>query len=126
MAELQKSARLAAPIEIATLDPSVGWRIVGDRIERSNDGGKTWTLMHQDTSGIAAGSAPSNSVCWFVGRGGRVLLTVNAGATFADVSLTEPLDLASVAAIDARNAMVYSVVGRRFRTEDGGRTWRQF
>lgn len=126
MAELQKSARLAAPIEIATLDPSVGWRIVGDRIERSNDGGKTWTLMHQDPSGIAAGSAPSNSVCWLVGRGGRVLLTVNAGATFADVSLPEPLDLASVAGVDARSAMVYSVSGRRFRTDDGGRTWRQF
>ena len=127
MAELQKSARLAAPIEIATLDPSVGWRIVGDRIERSNDGGKTWALMRQNPGdGIAAGSAPSNSVCWFVGRAGRVLLTINAGATFADVSLPEPLDLASVAGIDARSAMVYSVVGRRFRTEDGGRTWRAF
>ena len=76
--------------------------------------------------GIVAGSAPSNAVCWFVGRGGRVLLTIDAGATFTDVSLAEPLDLASVAAIDARNATVYSVVGRRFRTDDGGRTWRPF
>ena len=127
MAELQKSSRLEAPIEIATLDPSVGWRIAGDRIERSNDGGKTWTLMRQSPGdSIAAGSAPSNSVCWFVGRGGRVLLTVNAGATFEDVGLSEPLDLASVAATDARSAMVYSVIGRRFRTEDGGRTWRAF
>ena len=75
---------------------------------------------------IVAGSAPSNSVCWFVGGAGRVLLTVNSGATFVDVSLAEPLDLASVAATDARNAMVFSVIGRRFRTDDGGRTWRPY
>ena len=129
-AGLQKSARSGfSPnsIEIPTLDPSLGWRIVGDRIERSDNGGKTWTLMLQDRGDrIVAGSAPTNSVCWFVGGAGRVLLTVNAGTTFVDVSLAEPLDLASVAATDARNAMVFSVVGRRFRTDDGGRTWRPF
>ena len=128
VAGLQKSMRATiAPIEIPTLDPALGWRIVGDRIERSGDGGKTWTLMLQDRGErIVAGSAPSNSVCWFVGGAGRVLLTVNAGATFVDVSLAEPLDLASVAATDARNAMLFSVIGRRFRTDDGGRTWRPF
>jgi hypothetical protein len=128
VAGLQKRMSAAiAPIEIPTLDPALGWRIVGDRIERSGDGGKTWTLMLQDRGErIVAGSAPSNSVCWFVGGAGRVLLTVNAGATFVDVSLAEPLDLASVAATDARNAMVFSVIGRRFRTDDGGRTWRPF
>jgi hypothetical protein len=128
VAGLQKRMSAAiAPIEIPTLDPALGWRIVGDRIERSGDGGKTWTVMRQDAGDrIVAGSAPSNSVCWLVGGAGRVLLTVNAGATFVDVSLAEPLDLASVAATDARNAMVFSVIGRRFRTDDGGRTWRPF
>jgi len=125
---LQKNARLAvATIEIATLDPSIGWRIVGDRIERSEDGGRTWRVTRQNPGdGLIAGSAPSNEVCWFVGRAGRVLRTINGGATFTDVSLAEPLDLSSVAAIDAANAMVYSADGRRFRTADGGRTWRLF
>jgi hypothetical protein len=128
VAGLQKSVRSeVAAIEIATLDPSVGWRIVGDRILRSDDGGKTWTVVRQDAGDrIVAGSAPSNSVCWFVGGAGRVLLTVNSGATFVDASLAEPLDLASVAATDARNAMIFSVLGRRFRTDDGGRTWRPY
>ena len=124
---LQKSARAAAIIEIATLDPSVGWRIAGDRIEHSVDGGKTWIVSRQNSSdGLTAGSAPSNEVCWFVGRAGRVLRTTNGGATFTDVSLAEPIDLSSVAALDAANAMVYSTEGRRFRTTDGGRTWRLF
>ena len=123
---LQKSIA-AAPIEIATPDPSLGWRIVGDRLERSEDGGKTWKLARQNPGdGIAAGSAPSSSACWFVGRAGRVLLTTDSGATFTDVSLAEPIDLASVTATDARTADIYSVAGRRFRTEDGGRTWRPF
>jgi hypothetical protein len=125
---LQKSARQAnAFIEIATLDPSLGWRIAGDRIERSGDGGRTWIGRRQNAGDrLAAGSAPSSSVAWFVGAAGLVLLTTDSGATFSDVSLAEPLDLASVAAIDARNASIYSVVGRRFRTDDGGRTWRPF
>ena len=127
-AALQKSARMAvAPIEIATLDPSLGWRIVGDQIQSSTDGGKVWAVLRQNSSdGIVAGSAPTNAVCWFVGRGGRVLLTTDAGATFAEVSLNVPLDLASVAATDARSAMIFSVIGRRFRTNDGGLTWREF
>ena len=124
---LQKSARAAAAIEIATLDPSLGWRIAGDRLERSTDGGKTWNVMRQNSGdGITAGSAPSNSVAWFVGRAGRVLVTTDGGATFTDVSLAEPLDLASVAATDGRSAMIFSVVGRRFRTDDGGRVWRPY
>ena len=124
---LQKSARAANAIEIATLDPSLGWRIVGDRIERSDDGGKTWRLTRQNAGdGIVAGSAPSNSVCWFVGRAGRVLLTIDSGATFRDVSLAEPLDLTGVAARDAANAMLFSANGRSFRTDDGGRTWRLY
>jgi Photosynthesis system II assembly factor YCF48 len=71
-------------------------------------------------------SAPSDSVCWFVGRAGLVLLTTDAGATFTRVDLAEPLDIASVSATDDRHATVSTVDGRRFRTEDGGRTWRPF
>ena len=55
-----------------------------------------------------------------------MLLTTDAGATFTRVDLAEPLDLASVTATDARTATVTTAGGRRFRTDDGGRTWRPF
>lgn len=128
IAALQKSARQAsAAIEVFTLDPSRRWRLAGDRIERSDDAGKTWALRHeQPNAGLSAGSSPSNAVAWFVGRAGLILLTVDAGTTFTDVSLAEPLDLASVSATDAQSAAVFTVSGRRFRTQDGGRTWRPF
>ena len=60
------------------------------------------------------------------GRAGLVVLTTDAGATFTRVDLAEPLDIASVSATDARNATVTTANGRRFRTDDGGRTWRPF
>ena len=47
-------------------------------------------------------------------------------ATFTRVDLAERLDIASVSATDARIAIIATVSGRRFRTEDGGRTWRPF
>ncbi|HEX6163039.1 MAG TPA: YCF48-related protein, partial [Vicinamibacterales bacterium] len=75
---------------------------------------------------ITAGSAPAVAVAWFVGGGGLVLVTTDAGATFSDVSLAEPLDIASVSAADARIAAIFTVSGRRFRTQDGGRTWQPF
>lgn len=75
---------------------------------------------------VTAQSAPSDSVCWFVGRAGLVLLTTDAGATFKRVDLSEPLDLSSVTATDARIAVVTAAGGRRFRTEDGGSSWRPF
>jgi hypothetical protein len=122
---LQKS--VVDGVDVLTTDRLRKWRIAGDRILRTEDEGKTWSVMRLvPNEGIAAGSAPSPETAWFVGRGGRVLVTADAGHTFTDVSLAEPLDLASVAATDARNAAIYSVSGRRFRTSDAGRTWQPF
>jgi hypothetical protein len=127
VAELQKSAQPAfAPIEVPTLDRNIRWRFAGHRIERTSDGGATWTLMREGDESISAGSAPTASAAWFAGRNGVVLLTVNAGATFTIVGLAEPLDIASISATDGRQAVISTVSGRRFRTEDAGRTWLPF
>jgi len=73
---------------------------------------------------ITATASPSSTVTWFVGRAGAVLLTVD-GRTVMRVPFPEQVDLTAVTASDARIAVVTTIDGRRFRTEDGGKTWRQ-
>jgi hypothetical protein len=127
---LQKSARESGGvIEVPSLQRSRRWRIIPrDRVERTDDGGTTWTVVTQVPPGeaIVAGSAPMVSVCWLAGTRGLVLITNDAGASFTDVSLAEPLDIASISATDGNTAIISTVGGRRFRTGDGGRTWQPF
>ena len=73
---------------------------------------------------IVAGSAPTTLVCWFVGPGGIVMITVDANL-FTHVDVPGRPDLRSVTATDARSAVVTASDGRRFRTDDSGRTWHE-
>ena len=58
-----------AGIEIVSPDPAVRWRIVGSVLTRSVDGGSRWEMVPTGvTTDLTAGSAPSASVCWVVGR----------------------------------------------------------
>lgn len=113
-----------APLDIATSDGSVRWRIIPPAgIQRSTDGGRTWTAQASGvTTDLLAGSAPSSTVAWLVGRSGVVLLTTD-GQTWRRVSFPVPVDLLSVAANDAKNAVVTTADRRTFRTSDGGLTW---
>ena len=123
---LQKSARLAvAPLEIVSPDPASRWRIVNGAIERSEDSGASWVpIRAPGGESFTGGASPARSVCWLIGPNGLVMLTTD-GVAFARVPLPERVDLTSVTATDARNATVTAADGRRFRTDDSGRTWRQ-
>lgn len=109
--------------EIFTPDQVVRWRIGGRQVQRSLDRGASWAPIQVGApAAFTAGSAPSRTVCWLVGRGGIVLLTTN-GATFKRVPFPEPADLVAASAADGRSAMVTTADGRTFRTSDGGSTW---
>jgi hypothetical protein len=125
-AELRKSAGLAsAPAEIASPVPSSRWRIVNGAVEHSQDGGASWIATRlQAGDSITGGTAPAQSICWLIGPSGLVMVTSD-GLTFARVPLPERVDLAAVTASDALTAVVTTVDGRRFRTDDAGRTWRR-
>jgi hypothetical protein len=116
----------AVPIEIASPDPSVRWRIGGGgSVEHTTNGGATWDAAQTGSvsANLTAGASPSRSVCWLVGRVGTVLLTTD-GRTWRRVPFPEMADLASVQAADARTATVTTADGRTFRTTDSGLTWK--
>jgi hypothetical protein len=112
-----------AKIEIASSDPAIRWRVSGNTIERTTNGGSTWTAQFTAALPLAAGAAPSPSVAWIVGRGGTVLLTID-GQQWQRAPFPEIVDLVAVRARSDREADVTTADRRVFRTTDGGNTWR--
>ncbi len=123
---LDEAALAAMPgFEVTSPQPGVRWRVRGSQVERTGDDGATWLAATGVPAGlsIVAGSAPSATVCWLVGRSGLVLVTTD-GTTWRRLPFTEPtVDLSAVEAVDARTATVSAADGRRFLTIDGGATW---
>ncbi len=70
----------------------------------------------------AAGSAPSASVCWVVGREGVVVRTTD-GSRWTRLPFPNTADLVGVTASSADAATVVAADGRTFSTADGGATW---
>ncbi|MGO9640965.1 MAG: WD40/YVTN/BNR-like repeat-containing protein [Candidatus Acidiferrales bacterium] len=118
-------------------DGQAQWRF-GPRglIERStnaNASGTTqpiWTRQNSPLrADLLAGSAPSTTVCWIVGRAGAILRTTD-GATWQVISSPASAmrdgaapDWVSVSARDANSATITSADGRSFSTSDVGKTW---
>lgn len=113
-----------APYQIGSPDGSLRWRIVnGQQVERSTDGGTSWTpATISSPDRLIAGASSSATVCWFVGARGAVYLTTD-GSRFVRMPFTEMVDLTSVFATDALTATVSSADGRSWRTTDQGKTW---
>ena len=114
----------AGDFELAAPQSSIRWRVVeGRTVQRSPDAGTTWSNHYTAPSGVflTAGTAPSATICWLVGRAGAIV--VSTDGVWQRVTFPDAVDLASVVAPDARTATVTTVDGRRFATADGGRTW---
>lgn len=126
-AKLRTAAAAARPItwEIAEPGGRVLWR-TGDsgQIEKSADGGAAWARQSTGvTAELLAGAAPSEQVCWIVGRAGTVLRTTD-GEHWARIPFPFHLDLGGVAASDDLHALVWDTQGKmEFETSDGGGTW---
>jgi hypothetical protein len=100
------------------------WRILANDVLQKSPDRKKWEPIALDPGfrGLANGAAPSSAVCWLVGRNGLVLLSTD-GRQFARTASPTTSDLASIRAIDARQATVTTADGQSFRTTDGGKTW---
>ncbi|HVZ20823.1 MAG TPA: YCF48-related protein, partial [Vicinamibacterales bacterium] len=99
------------------------WRIAAaDRLERSHDGGATWTPLALPAP-VVAGTSPQPAIVWLAGARGIVLLSTDDGRTWQRRPVSLAVDLKSVTAADGRVATVTAVDGRTFTTHDGGITW---
>jgi hypothetical protein len=119
------SARqLAAIVEIASPDPMSRWRVVGaGQVERSTNGGARWeTAKLPESATLIAGSSPSPSICWLVGRTGSIYVTID-GLRFVRVPFPDRADFVSIQATDGRRATVVTIDGRTMRTDDQGASW---
>jgi photosystem II stability/assembly factor-like uncharacterized protein len=122
----QAAAGRAPAREIVSPDPTVRWRVgPAGLIERTVDGGSTWTVQQPGgvTADLMAGSAPTASICWIVGRAGTVLVSTD-GRQWRRVSFPDTADIVAVQATDERTAVVTTANGRMLRTSDAGLTWR--
>ncbi len=122
MTQLRKQA--ASPV-IVSPDANSQWRATTPgTVERSEDGGRTWIPVRLGAKEeVLGGASPARLVCWLVGRAGLVLLATD-GTNFTRLPFPEAVDLVSVVSPEARIAVVTTADGRTFRTEDGGRNWR--
>jgi hypothetical protein len=115
---------LQPPLLVHSADRASLWQIGPDTNIRRYSIGQGWE--EQDSGArfpLLAGSAPSKSVCWVVGRSGTILKTIN-GSKWQTLNSPTSADLVAVTATSALDATVTDANGGRFVTSDGGLSWR--
>ena len=119
-----RAAYSSAHVTIATPARAVLWRVgPGGSMGKSRDSGRTWQAQVSNVEAdLLAGSAPSEMVCWVVGRAGTILRTTD-GERWEKVSSPATEDWIAVKAQDALRARVFAAGGQAYVTADGGKTW---
>src|SRR4029077_7917278 len=112
-----------APV-IQTPDAGLQYRFpAAGVVERSSDGGATWQGQRVKANAeILAGAAPSENVCWLVGRGGLILMTSD-GKHWKKIPSPAVVDFVGVTAADASFATGTAADEGKFSTQNGGMTW---
>jgi len=71
---------------------------------------------------LTAGAAPSEKVCWIVGRSGTIVRTID-GENWTKIASPTNADLFAVAVDSAEHAIITTVTAHNFETSDGGASW---
>lgn len=117
--------RTANGVVIKSADHSAIWMVGRNgAISRYNFAAAGWDPQASGvTVDLVAGSAPSQSICWIVGRAGTILRTLD-GYHWTKIIAPVSDDLVTVVANSATDATITDAAGLRFATSDGGMTWR--
>lgn len=97
------------------------WRTSDRVIERSTDGGTTWTTEYTADRRIRAGAFVGANVAWLVGDSGLILRRTRNG--WFGATAPGDGDIKSVTASSPSNATVSFDDGRAFTTGNGGVAW---
>jgi Putative zinc-finger len=120
--DLLKSTRATSAPLVVSASPKESYRIVGNRIELSEDGGATWrtvaSVLHVTLT--VATCAPGGP-CWFGGTDGQLLRRTPDG--FSRSALPVRQRVVTIAPDGPQTAIATVDGGLRFRTTDGGATW---
>jgi photosystem II stability/assembly factor-like uncharacterized protein len=127
-AQTPEANLLASPLELVVSTPKSGvlWRFKdSNKIERTQDGGKTWVLQKNPTQeNILAASAASDTVCWAGGSNGMLLRTTDGGETWVRMASPTKYAIVSLSATDNGVVTLVSADGHKFETRDAGAHWR--
>ncbi len=110
---------------ISPADHSIYWSLQNSGvIYRSNDR-KSWTPEYTGMPAeFLAGMAPSDKVCWAVGRKGVILLTRD-GIHWERVNSPTASDVIGITAASKDVATIFTAGGVTYSTFDGGSNWQQ-
>jgi hypothetical protein len=111
-----------ASIRIASPDMQTIWRTTGTTVERSGDGGMTWTQEFSAPGVLTSGVAVSADTVWLGGVQGLVLRRSASGWTLANPPAAETITAIRATSADAATVTLAS--GRTLQTTDAGQTWR--
>jgi len=110
--------------QISSPDGSVVWQFGGGgAISRSGNSSPWLALRSGVTTDLLAASAPSNDVCWMVGKSGTIVRTLDGGAHLQLIKPHSHDNFTAISATDSNNVIVTAANGQRFSTHDGGVTW---
>ena len=116
--------RKAVRQESAATAGAVRVRTVSGRIDRSTDGGQSWTNEHAGLSDpILVTLCPTATACWLGADNGAVLVRTADGQWVRRVVPPPAAAVRRIVALDNQHATVELSDGRRYMTANGGITW---
>ncbi len=116
--------RRAVSQESAATAGAVRVRTVSGRIDRSTDGGQSWTSEHAGLSDqIRVTLCPTATACWLGADNGAVLVRTADGQWVRRVVPPPAAAVRRIVALDNQHATVELSDGRRYMTANGGITW---